>query len=279
MVRPLDGLSSIFTANLMGIAWTVSVRIKHLLFSWLSYVWPWMKVKVNIINSVKCDSFCLTGFWDMVGDGKTHTHTQIRFCFYVKIYIKTLKDPKMLDIMLFATKGWEEGRAKGRHGICNTLKLPSRAITWISVYNKQQYNVNVTSWQNFVYTGEKRVLLIISSNWSILHHQLIIIIIIIIKELISIYGTKSWMTQFKTHSLSHPQTLAEYTSNNMPTDPHRRGQTKTKQERGQIYIYIYVRKYVLRFDLYMDKVGVWQRDGESLFQEKNQNQRMKKSQQ
>ena len=38
---------TIFTANLMGIAWTASEIIEHLLFLWS--VW-WMKVKVNIIN-------------------------------------------------------------------------------------------------------------------------------------------------------------------------------------------------------------------------------------
>ena len=35
----------------MGFAWTVSEIIKHLLFSWLRSVSPWMKVKVNIINT------------------------------------------------------------------------------------------------------------------------------------------------------------------------------------------------------------------------------------
>ena len=36
---------AIFTANLIGIAWTIFEVIKHVLFSWLSYVWPWMRVK------------------------------------------------------------------------------------------------------------------------------------------------------------------------------------------------------------------------------------------
>ena len=35
----------------MGIAWTVSEIIEHWLFSWLRSVWPWMKGKVNIINT------------------------------------------------------------------------------------------------------------------------------------------------------------------------------------------------------------------------------------
>ena len=35
----------------MWIAWTVSEIIKHFLFSWLRSVWPWMKVKVNILNT------------------------------------------------------------------------------------------------------------------------------------------------------------------------------------------------------------------------------------
>ena len=41
---------TIFTANFMGIAWTVSEIMEYLLFSWLKSVWLWMKVKVNIIN-------------------------------------------------------------------------------------------------------------------------------------------------------------------------------------------------------------------------------------
>ena len=41
---------TIFTVNLMGIAWTVSKIIK-LLFSWLRSVRPWMKAKVYIINT------------------------------------------------------------------------------------------------------------------------------------------------------------------------------------------------------------------------------------
>ena len=32
-------------------AWIVSEIIKHLLFSWVRSVWPWMKVKVDIINT------------------------------------------------------------------------------------------------------------------------------------------------------------------------------------------------------------------------------------
>ena len=53
MVKITDlGFSqTIFTANLLGITWIVSKIIKHLLFSWFWSVWPWMKVKVNIINS------------------------------------------------------------------------------------------------------------------------------------------------------------------------------------------------------------------------------------
>ena len=35
----------------MGIAWTASEIIEHLLFSWLRYVWPWMKVKLDITNT------------------------------------------------------------------------------------------------------------------------------------------------------------------------------------------------------------------------------------
>ena len=35
----------------MDIAWTVSEIIKHLLFSWFRFVWPWMKVKVNMMNT------------------------------------------------------------------------------------------------------------------------------------------------------------------------------------------------------------------------------------
>ena len=35
----------------MGIAWIISEIMKHLLFSWLRSVWPWMQVKVNIINT------------------------------------------------------------------------------------------------------------------------------------------------------------------------------------------------------------------------------------
>ena len=34
-----------------GIAWTVSEIIELSLFSWLRYVWAWMKVKVNIMNT------------------------------------------------------------------------------------------------------------------------------------------------------------------------------------------------------------------------------------
>ena len=41
----------IFTAHLLGIAWRVSKIIEHLLFSWLRSVWPWMKVKVDVINT------------------------------------------------------------------------------------------------------------------------------------------------------------------------------------------------------------------------------------
>ena len=43
-------ISTIFTANLRDIAWTVSKIIEHL-FSRLRSVWPWMKVKVNINNT------------------------------------------------------------------------------------------------------------------------------------------------------------------------------------------------------------------------------------
>ena len=35
----------------MGIVWTVYEIIEHLIVSRLSSVWPWMKVKVNIINA------------------------------------------------------------------------------------------------------------------------------------------------------------------------------------------------------------------------------------
>ena len=35
----------------MGMAWIVSELIKHFRFSWLRSVWPWKKVKVNIINT------------------------------------------------------------------------------------------------------------------------------------------------------------------------------------------------------------------------------------
>ena len=41
---------TIFTANLMGIAWTVSETFKHLV-TLIRSVWPWMKVKVNTINT------------------------------------------------------------------------------------------------------------------------------------------------------------------------------------------------------------------------------------
>ena len=68
----------------------LSEIIKHLLFWWCWSVWPWTKVKVNtIIHSrdrgsqrVKCESYCLTGFWDKAGNGKTlsrtHAHTHAR---------------------------------------------------------------------------------------------------------------------------------------------------------------------------------------------------------
>ena len=42
---------TVFTAMVMGIAWTVSEIIEHLLFSWLRPLWPWIQVKVNIINT------------------------------------------------------------------------------------------------------------------------------------------------------------------------------------------------------------------------------------
>ena len=42
---------TIFTASVMGIAWTVVEIIEHFVFSWLRSVWPWMKVKVNIIDT------------------------------------------------------------------------------------------------------------------------------------------------------------------------------------------------------------------------------------
>ena len=40
---------TIFTANMMGIAWIVLEISEQLLCSWLRHVWPW--VKVNIINT------------------------------------------------------------------------------------------------------------------------------------------------------------------------------------------------------------------------------------
>ena len=39
------------TASLMEIAWPVSEIIENVIFSWLRSVWPWMKVKVNMINT------------------------------------------------------------------------------------------------------------------------------------------------------------------------------------------------------------------------------------
>ena len=42
---------TIFTANSTGIAWTVFEIIEPLLMSWLRFVWHWMKVKVNAINT------------------------------------------------------------------------------------------------------------------------------------------------------------------------------------------------------------------------------------
>ena len=48
LCRPLLGLSS----------WMISEIIEHLLFSWLRCVLPWMKVKVNIVNT-----WCITHVW------------------------------------------------------------------------------------------------------------------------------------------------------------------------------------------------------------------------
>ena len=45
------------TANLMGIAWTVSEIIEHLLFSWFRAVWPWIrsgKSNWNVMHSWAC---------------------------------------------------------------------------------------------------------------------------------------------------------------------------------------------------------------------------------
>ena len=84
---------TIFTAFLMGISWTVSKIIEHLLFSWLRSVWLWMKVKVNIINTgcivteavtfVKFHRHRFTGFWAMAGDGQTNKQTH--YCVYVNV--------------------------------------------------------------------------------------------------------------------------------------------------------------------------------------------------
>ena len=79
---------TVFTENLMGVAWKVSEIIKPLLFSWLISMWPWMKVKAktttnNVMHShdwgshlVKFDSF--TGFWHMAGDGQTDRRQILR---------------------------------------------------------------------------------------------------------------------------------------------------------------------------------------------------------
>ena len=68
-----DNGQTIFTANLMGIAWIASEIIKHLYFDDLD-LWPWMKVKVNTINMwciLLSEAFTVPGLTMM-----THTHTQ-----------------------------------------------------------------------------------------------------------------------------------------------------------------------------------------------------------
>ena len=83
----------------MGIAWTVSEIIGHLLFSWLR-LWPWMKVEVNIINTcvmhyhvwssnrAKLDDDDLNGFRGIACEG--HTHTQGRQKVFISKSLRTL---------------------------------------------------------------------------------------------------------------------------------------------------------------------------------------------
>ena len=111
---------TIFTAKLMGISGMVFEIIKHLLFSWLEFVWPWMKI--IIVNTwcifitqrhsgshlVKFDSYCFTGFWvwDMAGDGKTdtrqtHRHSQShRLGSSTLNYLKFAKTKRMSHSLL-----------------------------------------------------------------------------------------------------------------------------------------------------------------------------------
>ena len=63
----------------MGIAWTVSEMIEHLLFSWLRSVWP--RMKVNMYSHVwgnhpaKFDGDDFNGFRGIACREHTHTHT------------------------------------------------------------------------------------------------------------------------------------------------------------------------------------------------------------
>ena len=89
-----------FTTNLMSIAWTVSEIIEHLLFSSLRSVWPWMKVKVNIINvwcihmteavtvsNLIMIDLMVSEIW-LATDRLTNKHTDRLLCF---VYIKLFK--------------------------------------------------------------------------------------------------------------------------------------------------------------------------------------------
>ena len=68
------------TANLIGIAWTVSELFKHLLFWRLRSVRPWLKVKVNILVAVTAvPSFMMITIIvseESLWRGHTHTHTR-----------------------------------------------------------------------------------------------------------------------------------------------------------------------------------------------------------
>ena len=92
----------------MEIAWIVSEIIECVLSLWLISVWPWMKVRVNIINTL---SVCITmskavivpslmmitsnSFWGIACKGHTQTHTYTQTDFGV-VYLKVFQSHKRL---------------------------------------------------------------------------------------------------------------------------------------------------------------------------------------